>query len=167
MTLPSPTQFPAQSYRKGVTDAVYADHSELLRDIVEIIRGEVAALGNEGVDYLQLDAPRYSYYVDPKWRAWLHAEMDVDPESLLTEALAADNTCLHACRRDRDGPRDPHSAAGTTAASGTPRAATTRSPSGSSTRSTSTGFCSNTTTPGRVRSSRCASFPRGRPSCSG
>ena len=96
MTLPSPTQFPAQSYRKGVTDAVYADHSELLNDIVEIIRGEVAALGNEGVDYLQIDAPRYSYYVDPKWRAWLHAEMNVDPESLLTEALAADNTCLHA-----------------------------------------------------------------------
>lgn len=96
MTLPSPTQFPAQSYRKGVTDAVYADHSELLRDIVEIIRGEVAALSGEGVDYLQLDAPRYSYYVDPKWRAWLQAEMDADPETLLTEALAADNTCLAA-----------------------------------------------------------------------
>jgi 5-methyltetrahydropteroyltriglutamate--homocysteine methyltransferase len=96
MTLPSPTQFPAQSYRKGITDAVYADHSELLRDIVEIISGEVAALAGEGVDYVQLDAPRYSYYVDPKWRSWLQAEMQADPETLLTEALAADNTCLRA-----------------------------------------------------------------------
>jgi 5-methyltetrahydropteroyltriglutamate--homocysteine methyltransferase len=98
MTLPSPTQFPAQSYRKGVTDTVYANHSELLRDIVEIIRGEVAALSHEQVDYLQLDAPRYSYYVDPKWRAWLQAEMNADPETLLGEALAADNTCLAAAR---------------------------------------------------------------------
>jgi len=96
MTLPSPTQFPAQSFRRGITDAVYADHADLLRDIVAIIAGEVAALTRESVDYLQLDAPRYSYYVDPKWRAWLQAEMQADPEALLTEALAADNTCLHA-----------------------------------------------------------------------
>jgi 5-methyltetrahydropteroyltriglutamate--homocysteine methyltransferase len=96
MTVPSPTQFPAQAFRRGVTDAVYADHSELLRDIVAIIAGEVAALRNEGVDYLQLDAPRYSYYVDPKWRAWLEAEMRTGVDALLTEALAADNTCLRA-----------------------------------------------------------------------
>lgn len=96
MTLPSPTQFPAQSFRKGVTDAVYADHSDLLRDIVEIIKGEVEALGGEGIEYLQLDAPRYSYYVDPKWRAWLHEQMNAEPDALLLEAIAADNACLHA-----------------------------------------------------------------------
>src|SRR5215472_6343795 len=35
MTLPSATQFPAISFKSGVTDKVYKNHSELLSDIVE------------------------------------------------------------------------------------------------------------------------------------
>ena len=34
MTLPSATQFPAISYKRGVTDKVYDTHSALLWDIV-------------------------------------------------------------------------------------------------------------------------------------
>jgi 5-methyltetrahydropteroyltriglutamate--homocysteine methyltransferase len=98
MTVPSATQFPAQVYRKGVTDAVYRDRSELLADIREIIANELAALAAEGVPYIQLDAPRYSYYVDPKWRDWLRTEMEAEPETLLAESLATDNACFRAAR---------------------------------------------------------------------
>ncbi len=57
MTLPSATQVPAISYKRGITDKVYADHSALLWDIVEIMKKELARLAAEGVAYIQIDAP--------------------------------------------------------------------------------------------------------------
>ncbi|WP_394844719.1 cobalamin-independent methionine synthase II family protein [Pendulispora brunnea] len=100
ITLPSATQFPAIAYKRGVSDAAYASHSELLWDIVSIVKAEVAALAQAGVPYIQIDAPRYSYYIDEKWRGWMQSEMGVDPEAALDEAIAADNACLDAGRRD-------------------------------------------------------------------
>jgi 5-methyltetrahydropteroyltriglutamate--homocysteine methyltransferase len=97
--LPSPTQFPAIAFKRGVTDKVYPDHSALLWAIVEIMKQDVAQLANEGVKYIQLDAPRYSYYLDPKWREWIKKEMNQDPEEALDEAIAADNACFDAARR--------------------------------------------------------------------
>jgi 5-methyltetrahydropteroyltriglutamate--homocysteine methyltransferase len=99
MTLPSATQFPAISFRTGVTDKVYAGHSELLWDIVEIMKVELARLSTEGVKYIQIDAPRYSYFIDPKWRQWIRTEMKVEPEALLEESIRADNACFAAARR--------------------------------------------------------------------
>ena len=98
MTLPSATQFPAIAYKRGITDGVYKT-LELLWDIVEIIKAEVAALVDEGVAYIQIDAPRYSYYIDPKWRDWMRAEMGLDPDAALDEAIRADNACLAGARR--------------------------------------------------------------------
>ena len=69
MTLPSVTQFPAIAFKRGVTDRVYKDHSELLWAIVDVMKAELAQLSREGVNYIQIDAPRYSYYIDPKWRS--------------------------------------------------------------------------------------------------
>src|ERR1700722_2808841 len=66
MTLPSATQFPAIAFKRGVTDKVYASYSALLWDIVAILKDEMARLSADGVNYLQIDAPRYSYYMDPK-----------------------------------------------------------------------------------------------------
>jgi 5-methyltetrahydropteroyltriglutamate--homocysteine methyltransferase len=99
MTLPSATQFPAISFKRGVTDKVYSNYSELLWDIVEIVRQETAALASRAVDYVQIDAPRYSYYIDPKWREWIRQEMGLDPDATLDEALKADNACFEAARR--------------------------------------------------------------------
>jgi 5-methyltetrahydropteroyltriglutamate--homocysteine methyltransferase len=99
MTLPSVTQFPAIAFKRGVTDKVYKDHSALLWDIVAIMKSELAKLSQEGVKYIQIDAPRYSYYVDAKWREWIRAEMKVEPEALLEESIRADNACFEAARR--------------------------------------------------------------------
>jgi 5-methyltetrahydropteroyltriglutamate--homocysteine methyltransferase len=99
VTLPSATQFPAIAYKRGVTDKVYASHSALLRDIVTVIRAEVQALAADGVPYIQIDAPRYSYYVDPKWQAYIRTEMGLEPEAALDEAIRADNACLAGARR--------------------------------------------------------------------
>jgi 5-methyltetrahydropteroyltriglutamate--homocysteine methyltransferase len=99
MTLPSATQFPAIAWKAGLTDRVYADRSALLWDIVEIMKTELAALSAGGVAYIQIDAPRYSYFMDPRWREWIRSEMGTEPDALLDESIRADNACLAAARR--------------------------------------------------------------------
>ncbi|HEY6387460.1 MAG TPA: hypothetical protein VIX91_17435 [Candidatus Acidoferrum sp.] len=99
MTLPSATQFPAISFKRGVTDPIYKNHSELLWAVVEIMKTDLAALSGDGVKYIQIDAPRYSYYMDPKWRDWIRTEIGIDPDTALVEAINADNACFRAARR--------------------------------------------------------------------
>jgi 5-methyltetrahydropteroyltriglutamate--homocysteine methyltransferase len=99
MTLPSATQFPAIAFKAGITDKIYKDRSALLWDIVEIMKSDLAKLSSEGVQYIQIDAPRYSYYMDPKWREWIRAELKTDPDAALDEAIKADNACFKAARR--------------------------------------------------------------------
>ena len=99
ITLPSANQFPAIFYKKGVTDKVYPSHSALLWDIVPVIKAEIQALVGEGLPYVQIDAPRYSYYVDPKWRDYIKNEMGLDPDQALDEAIRADNACLEGAKR--------------------------------------------------------------------
>ena len=94
MTLPTANQFPAIYYKKGISDKIYSDYSAFLWDIVPIIKAEIQALVSEGVRYIQIDAPRYSYYIDPKWRGYVKNEMGLDPEQALDEAIRADNACL-------------------------------------------------------------------------
>ena len=100
MTLPSANQFPALAYKKGVSERAYPTYSEFLWDIVPIMKAEIHALVNEGVKYIQVDAPRYSYYIDPKWRRYVQEEMGVDPEAALDEAIRVDNACLEGVKRD-------------------------------------------------------------------
>jgi methionine synthase II (cobalamin-independent) len=99
MTLPSATQFPAIAFKPGVTDRVYKNHSALLWEIVEIIKAEMARISAAGVNYIQIDAPRYSYYMDPQWREWIRSKMKIEPAAFFEESLRADNACLEAARR--------------------------------------------------------------------
>ena len=71
----------------------------MLWDIVEIMKKEMARLASEGVKYIQIDAPRYSYFMDPKWREWIRTEMKVEPDAWLDESISADNACFEAARR--------------------------------------------------------------------
>jgi 5-methyltetrahydropteroyltriglutamate--homocysteine methyltransferase len=99
ITLPSATQFPAISFKYGVTDAVYSDPLRLLEDITGIMTSDLEKLGKSGVAYLQIDAPRYSYFLDPKWCQWMQEELHVDTETMLTASLRADNACFAAARQ--------------------------------------------------------------------
>jgi 5-methyltetrahydropteroyltriglutamate--homocysteine methyltransferase len=98
MTLPSATQFPAISFKYGITDAVYKDPYALLHAITAIMVDEIKSLASSGLSYLQIDAPRYSYYLDPKWVSWMKTELRVEPEHMLTASLRADNACFAAAR---------------------------------------------------------------------
>ena len=98
MTLPSPSQFPAISFQPGLSDRFYPTRSELLWDIAGIIRSEVGELLAAGVDYVQMGAPRYSYYVDPRWRQHLR-DLGEDPDRMFEGALEADKFCLDGAQR--------------------------------------------------------------------
>lgn len=100
MTLPTANQFPAIAYRKGLSDRAYPTYSDFLWDVVPIIKSEIQAIVNDGVTYVQIDAPRYSYYLDPKWRDYIRTEMGVSPEVALDEAIRVDNACLAGARRE-------------------------------------------------------------------
>jgi 5-methyltetrahydropteroyltriglutamate--homocysteine methyltransferase len=99
MTLPTANQFPAIYYKKGISDTIYPTYSDFLWDIVPVIKAEIEALSREGAQYVQIDAPRYSYYIDPKWRSYVKNEMGLDPEAALDEAIRADNACLEGAER--------------------------------------------------------------------
>tara|TARA_Y100000815_G_scaffold127115_1_gene114543 strand:- start:182 stop:790 length:609 start_codon:yes stop_codon:yes gene_type:complete len=64
-----------------------------------IVKSEVAALAEDGVAYIQLDAPRYSYYVDTKWREHLRG-LGEDPDRMFMEAVAADSHCIDGVKRE-------------------------------------------------------------------
>jgi 5-methyltetrahydropteroyltriglutamate--homocysteine methyltransferase len=99
MTLPSATQFPAVSFKHGITDSAYRDPFALLEEITHIMEGELTTLAGSGISYLQIDAPRYSYFLDPKWCHWMETELRVDTDAMLTASLRADNACFAAARR--------------------------------------------------------------------
>src|ERR1019366_319463 len=100
MTLPTANQFPAIVYKKGMSEKAYPTRSDFLWDVVPIIKAEIAALVEDGVKYIQIDAPRYSYYIDPKWRKYVQDEMGMDPDQALDEAIRADNACIEGVRRE-------------------------------------------------------------------
>jgi 5-methyltetrahydropteroyltriglutamate--homocysteine methyltransferase len=99
VTLPTANQFPAIYYKKGISDKIYPTYSDFLWDIEPLIKGEIQALVKEGAQYVQIDAPRYSYYIDPKWRNYVKNEMGLDPDQALDEAIRVDNACLEGAKR--------------------------------------------------------------------
>ena len=99
ITLPSATQFPAISFKYGITDAIYRDPYAMLDAITAIMCDDIRTLATGGISYLQIDAPRYSYYLDPKWTTWMEKELRVEPAQMLTASLAADNACFAAGRQ--------------------------------------------------------------------
>ena len=84
-------------YKPGVTDKIYPTIHEMLQDVAMIMRDEVQALIDEGASYVQLDAPSYSTFFDPKRRASLDAS-GVNSKEALDAAIAADNGMIQGIR---------------------------------------------------------------------
>lgn len=95
---PAPTQHAISRYRPGVTDKVYPTIHDMLQDVAMIMRDEVQALIDEGATYVQLDAPSYSTFFDPKRRASLEAS-GINAGEALDAAIAADNAMIQGIKR--------------------------------------------------------------------
>jgi 5-methyltetrahydropteroyltriglutamate--homocysteine methyltransferase len=98
VTLPSPVVFAMLSYQPGLSEQAYPTRADFLTALIPIIRGELQALLDEGVPYVQLDAPRYTHFLDEQLRERLRQQGD-DPEGLFEQALAADRACLEGLER--------------------------------------------------------------------
>lgn len=93
ITLPSPSSLALATFEPGVTDAAYPTWQELLADVSALIRDELLSLVAEGTPYVQLDSPGYTMFADAGVRERMR-ELGVDPNRLLTEAIAADNASV-------------------------------------------------------------------------
>jgi len=96
---PAAMQHAIMRYRPGVTDKFYPTVHDMLQDVAAIMRQEVQALIDEGASYVQLDAPSYSNFFDPKRRAVLE-QSGINLDEALDAAIAADNAMIDGIRRE-------------------------------------------------------------------
>jgi 5-methyltetrahydropteroyltriglutamate--homocysteine methyltransferase len=99
MTLPAPSNFFVVSWDPQVSQAAYASRSEMLTDVVRIVREEIEALLAEGITYIQMDAPFYGAFLDQHVREQLRAT-GLDPDQGLREAVAGDNAAIDGLQRE-------------------------------------------------------------------
>ena len=114
IALPAVSQIVSSYWQREVSAPAYARMSDLYSEIAEIVRREIEALLAEGMPYIQIDAPRYTYFVDERWRQRFR-DQGTDPDALLEEWIAADNASLvgikahgatiamHLCRGNNRG----------------------------------------------------------------
>jgi 5-methyltetrahydropteroyltriglutamate--homocysteine methyltransferase len=93
ITIPSPTWY-LRGYIPGTSDHVYPTPADALRDLVDIVRGEVSALIDEGVPYVQIDSIRYVFDYTDEARRHEWAALGVDPDRAVDENIAADNAVI-------------------------------------------------------------------------
>ena len=113
ITLPAPSRLHHQYPDSAVDANVYPDIDEFWSDLASLYQREIAALEALGCNYIQLDDPIISLFVDDTRRAEM-ADMGVDLDTLLqryvevTNAATsqrAETTCvaLHICRGNARG----------------------------------------------------------------
>jgi len=98
---PAAMQHAVSRYRPGVTDKFYPTIYDMLEDLARIMRDEVQALIDEGASYIQLDAPSYSTFYDPRRRELLE-QSGVDAAAAFDAAIAADNALIQGVKRGAD-----------------------------------------------------------------
>ena len=99
VTIPSPGFMGSRCYQAGVSDRHYPTVADAVRDLAAIVRDEVVSLIDEGVPYIQLDAPGYTAYVDDVQRERMRANGN-DPDLLFSEIVEADGSTIHGLRRE-------------------------------------------------------------------
>jgi len=98
MTIPSPVTLSRSSYQPGVTDRIYESWEKLFLDYASLVAGEITDMVNDGVTYVQLDAPHYTRLVIPNRHKQL-TDLGVDLARELELAITAENICLRAAKR--------------------------------------------------------------------
>jgi 5-methyltetrahydropteroyltriglutamate--homocysteine methyltransferase len=93
VTIPAPANFIVSSYKDGLTDQFYPKRADLLADLVQIVRSEIQWLMSQGTQYIQLDAPYYSQYLDDQQREQMLAA-GRNPDEEFSLAIEGDNACL-------------------------------------------------------------------------
>jgi 5-methyltetrahydropteroyltriglutamate--homocysteine methyltransferase len=107
VTMPSPTHF-LSYWMDGVSDRAYPSREAFLEDLIGVMQADAQALAEAGAAYLQLDAPKYTYFSDRR----LYPDPSALGETLarhvrndrrVFERLTGVVTGLHVCRGNYRG----------------------------------------------------------------
>jgi len=99
VTLPDVSYFPLSSWQAETSGEAYPRRTDMLDDLVDIVRDEVQALLADGVRYVQLDSVGFTTLVDPEQRDWL-AGTGTDPDAYVRAAAEAGQRSLEGLRRE-------------------------------------------------------------------
>ncbi len=102
LTMPVPTNF-LSYWRDDVSGRAYPDRQAFLDDLVAIMNADARALAAAGVAYLQLDAPKYTFFDEPRMFPDPARRLEQLAEHLRTDRRVFDGitgvtTGLHVCR---------------------------------------------------------------------
>lgn len=93
MTIPSPVTLAPTAFKAGVSDKFYRDWRDAFVAYADLIVDEISDMIEDGVSYIQLDAPHYTRYLLPERRMALK-EFGVELEEEFSMSTNADNKCL-------------------------------------------------------------------------
>ena len=93
LSIPSPSLLHFRGGRGAVDQQAYPDMTEFFADLAHIYREEIAALGDAGCTYLQIDDTNLAYLCDPKMRDNAR-KIGEDPEKLPSLYAGLINECI-------------------------------------------------------------------------
>jgi 5-methyltetrahydropteroyltriglutamate--homocysteine methyltransferase len=100
--VPSVVQFADSKYKPGVTDKVYPTRRAMVQEFAALLREDVQSLIDAGTTYVQLDGPSYlTHLMDERRREQLRG-MGADPDEVLDEVIAGDNSIIEGLKRKVD-----------------------------------------------------------------
>lgn len=82
-----------ENFHRQNSQTVYANADEYLKDVIAIERTIVQELAEAGCPYVQMDAPSYTAYVDPRSLDKMKAS-GIDPIAQMERSMAADNAVI-------------------------------------------------------------------------
>lgn len=92
ITLLSPDRL-CEEFDRQNTAGVYRDVEEFLTDVISVERRIISELARSGCRYIQIDAPSYTSYVDPRSLERMRARGD-DPLRRMERSISADNSVI-------------------------------------------------------------------------
>ncbi len=106
VAIPSPYLIGERMWDEELSSAAYPARREFTEALVPVLRQELIALRDEGVEVAQIDDPHLCLFVDPKVRAAYddpQAEMDfcVDLINQVVEGVEGVRLAVHLCRRNK------------------------------------------------------------------
>lgn len=106
VALPSPHMVGGRLWHADFSREAYATRRDFIEAVIPILRSEVLALRDAGVDVVQFDDPWLCFFVDPEHRARFddpdaEVERVIDDLNRVVAGIEGVKTALHVCRGNR------------------------------------------------------------------
>jgi 5-methyltetrahydropteroyltriglutamate--homocysteine methyltransferase len=106
VALPSPHMIGGRLWHQQYSRHAYPTRRDFIEAVIPILRAEVTALRDIGIDILQFDDPWLCFFVDPEHRARFddpEAEIEraIDDLNRVLAGIKGIKTALHVCRGNR------------------------------------------------------------------